>query len=86
MLGCAIVGYFFCKVKAEPAPLLLGLVLGPQLEENLRRAMMLSDGDFNVFITRPISAGLLAVAATILIVMLSPAILKKREEIVESED
>jgi TctA family transporter len=85
MLGCAILGYFFNKVKAEPAPLLLGLVLGPQLEENLRRALMLSDGDFSVFVTRPISAGLLAVAALILIVMLSPTITKKREEIVEAD-
>jgi TctA family transporter len=61
------------------------LPLGPQPEETVRRAMMLSDGDSSVFVTRPISALLLAMAATILIVMLSPAILKKREEIVDAE-
>jgi TctA family transporter len=80
MLGCAIVGYFFIKVGAEPAPLLLGLVLGPQIEEYFRRAMMLSDGDLTVFLQRPISAGLLSVAAILLLLMLSPAITKKRKE------
>jgi putative tricarboxylic transport membrane protein len=80
MLGCAVVGYFFIKIGAEPAPLLLGLVLGPQLEENFRRAMLLSDGDFTVFLRHPISAGLLAVVAILLLAMLSPAVLRKRKE------
>ena len=80
MLGCAVVGYFFIKVGVEPAPLLLGLVLGPQLEENFRRAMLLSDGDFSVFLRHPISAGLLAVVAILLLAMLSPAVLRKRKE------
>jgi putative tricarboxylic transport membrane protein len=80
MLGCAVIGYFFIKVGAEPAPLLLGLVLGPQLEENFRRAMLLSDGDFMVFLQRPISATLLGVAALLILVLLSPAVLKKRKE------
>jgi TctA family transporter len=80
MLGFALVGYFFVKVKAEPAPLLLGLVLGPQLEENFRRAMLLSDGDFTVFLTHPISAVLLAVVAILLLAMLVPAITRKREQ------
>ncbi|WP_026871571.1 tripartite tricarboxylate transporter permease [Inquilinus limosus] len=80
MLGCAVVGYFFVKVKAEPAPLLLGLVLGPQLEEYFRRAMLLSDGDFTVFLSHPISAVLLAVAAVLLLAMLVPAVTRKREE------
>ncbi len=80
MLGFAVVGYFFVKVKAEPAPLLLGLVLGPQLEENFRRAMLLSDGDFTVFLTHPISAVLLAVVAILLLAMLVPAITRKREQ------
>jgi len=84
MLGCSVVGYFFNKVKVETAPLLLGMVLGPQLEENLRRAMMLSGGDFSVFVTRPISAVLLATVAIILLVLMSPAILRKRNEVVES--
>ncbi|CAA0085475.1 Uncharacterised protein [Starkeya nomas] len=80
MLGCAVVGYFFIKVGVEPAPLLLGLVLGPQLEENFRRAMQLSDGDPSVFVTRPISAVLLGIVALMLIAMLSPAVLKTRKE------
>jgi TctA family transporter len=80
MLGFALVGYFFIKVGVEAAPLLLGLVLGPQLEENFRRAMLLSDGDFSVFVRSPISATILAVVAILLLAMLSPAIVKKREE------
>ena len=80
MLGCAVLGYFFIKVGAEPAPLLLGLVLGPQLEENFRRALLLSDGDFLVFVERPISATLLAVAAAMILLLLSPTVFKKRKE------
>ena len=80
MLGCAVIGYFFIKIGVEPAPLLLGLVLGPQLEENFRRAMLLADGDFTVFLRQPISAGLLAVVAILLLAMLSPAIMRKRKE------
>ena len=80
MLGFAVVGYFFIKVGVEAAPLLLGLVLGPQLEENFRRAMLLSDGDFTVFVRSPISAVILAVVALLLLAMLSPVVMKKREE------
>lgn len=80
MLGCAAIGYFFIKVGVEPAPLLLGLVLGPQLEEYFRRAMLLSDGDFSVFLTRPISAGLLAVVALMLVAMLSPVVVRGRKQ------
>ncbi|WP_127092162.1 tripartite tricarboxylate transporter permease [Aquabacter cavernae] len=80
MLGCALVGYFFIKVGVEPAPLLLGLVLGPQLEENFRRAMQLSDGDPSVFVTRPISAVLLGIVVLMLAAMLSPTILRKRKQ------
>ncbi|MFL9824783.1 tripartite tricarboxylate transporter permease [Rhodoplanes sp. SY1] len=80
MLACGLIGYFFIKVGAEPAPLLLGLVLGPQLEENFRRAMMLSDGDFGVFLQRPISATLLGVAALLILVLLSPTVFRKRKE------
>jgi len=75
-----VVGYFFMKLGCEPAPLLLGLILGPMMEENLRRSMLLSRGDWSVFVTRPISAGLLAAAALMLIVVLSPSVKKKREE------
>ncbi|MCO5164345.1 MAG: tripartite tricarboxylate transporter permease [Mesorhizobium sp.] len=75
------VGYVLVKLRCEPAPLLLGFVLGPLLEENLRRAMILSRGDFSTFVTRPISATLLALAAAVLVVMLLPSVRKKREEV-----
>ncbi len=74
------VGYLFLKLECEPAPLLLGFILGPMMEENLRRAMLLSRGDATVFVTRPLSASLLAVAALLLIIIALPAIRKKREE------
>jgi TctA family transporter len=80
MLGCALLGYFFIKVGVEPAPLLLGLVLGPQLEENFRRAMLLADGDFTVFLRRPISATLLALVAILFLLMVFPAIRRSRQE------
>ena len=74
------VGYVFYKLGCEPAPLLLGFILGPMMEENLRRALLLSRGDWSVFVTRPISASLLVVAAVMLAIVLMPAIKKKREE------
>lgn len=75
-----IVGYGFIKLGVEPAPLLLGFILGPMMEENLRRALLLSRGDWAVLLTRPISASLLAVAALLLIIVLLPAVKSKREE------
>ena len=74
------IGYMFIKLGCEPAPLLLGLILGPMMEENLRRSLLLSRGDWSVFVTRPLSASLLAAALLLLIVVLSPSIKKKREE------
>ncbi len=74
------IGYLFVKLECEPAPLLLGFILGPMMEENLRRAMLLSRGDPMTFVTRPLSASLLAVAALLLIIIMLPAIRKKREE------
>jgi len=75
----AAVGYAFIKLGCEPAPLLLGFILGPMLEENLRRALLLSRGDWTTFVTRPLSAGLLLVAALLLVVVLLPAISRERE-------
>jgi putative tricarboxylic transport membrane protein len=75
-----VVGYGFRKLNCEPAPLLLGLVLGPMLEENFRRAMVLSDGDWSVFVTRPISLGFLLLAAALLLTMTLPSIRRGREE------
>src|SRR4051812_13879368 len=71
-------GYWLVKCEFEPAPMLLGMVLGPLMEENLRRAMLIARGDPTVFITRPISAGLIAVAAILLIIALLPTIRKRR--------
>ncbi len=75
-----VVGYAFYKLGCEPAPLLLGFILGPMMEENLRRALLLSRGDWSVFVTRPLSASLLAVALLMLVVVLLPSIKSKREE------
>jgi putative tricarboxylic transport membrane protein len=74
------IGYVFAKLKVEAAPLLLGFILGPMMEENLRRALLLSRGDWSVFVTRPLSAGLLVAALLLMAIVLSPAISKKREE------
>jgi TctA family transporter len=75
-----VVGYMWAKLSVEPAPLLLGFILGPMMEENLRRALLLSRGDWSVFVTRGLSASLLAVAAVMLIVVLLPSVKSKREE------
>jgi TctA family transporter len=75
-----LLGYLFIKLDCEPAPLLIALVLGPMMEENLRRAMTLSRGDPSVFVTRPLSAGLLVVAALLLVMVVLPVVRRKREE------
>ena len=75
-----VVGYALIKLDFEPAPLLLGFVLGPMLEENLRRAMLLSRGSPMVFITHPLSLGLLLVAAALLLIVVLPSVRSKREE------
>ncbi len=75
-----VIGYIFIKLGAEPAPLLLGFILGPMMEENLRRALLLSRGDWSTFVTRPLSAGLLAAAVLMVVIVLLPSIKKKREE------
>jgi putative tricarboxylic transport membrane protein len=81
MVGAfGFIGYLFMKLGMEPAPLLLGFILGPMMEENLRRALLLSRGDWSVFVTRGLSAGLLAAAALLLIIVLLPAVKNKREE------
>jgi putative tricarboxylic transport membrane protein len=74
-------GYIFLKLGCEPAPLLLGYILGPMLEENLRRALVLSRGDYTVFVTRPMSAVMLLMAAGLLVLMVVPAIRAKREAV-----
>ncbi|WAC25874.1 tripartite tricarboxylate transporter permease [Ancylobacter sp. SL191] len=75
-----LIGYVLVKLHCEPAPLLLGFIIGPMLEEYLRRAMLISRGDPLVFISRPISATMLALAALALLVVLLPSVRKKRDE------
>jgi len=74
------VGYVFYKLECEPAPLLLGFILGPMMEENLRRALLLSRGDWTTFATRPLSAGLLLASVAMVLVVTLPAIRSKRQE------
>ena len=75
-----LIGVLFVKLACEPAPLLLGFVLGPMMEENLRRAMLLSRGDPTTFLTRPLSAAMLAAAVLLILVIALPNIRRKREE------
>ncbi len=84
--GFAIVGYIFYKLGCEPAPLLLGFILGPMMEENLRRALLLSRGDWATFATRPLSGALLLAALLMIVVVLLPAIRNKREEAFQDAD
>ena len=79
-------GYTLVRFGCEPAPLLLGFILGPMLEEHLRRAMIISRGDPSVFVTRPISAALLAFSVVVLVVVLLPAVRRKREEVFIEEE
>jgi putative tricarboxylic transport membrane protein len=74
-------GYWLVKHDFEPAPMILGFVLGPLMEENLRRAMLIARGDPTTFLARPISAGLLALAAFMLVLAVLPMIRSKREEV-----
>lgn len=85
LAGFGVLGYIFSKLKCEPAPLLLGFILGPMMEEYLRRALLLSRGDVTVLVTRPISATMLAIAIIALIVVFLPSIQKKREEAFHEE-
>ena len=78
MLMFAALGVFFIKVGAEPAPFILGFILGPLMEENFRRAMMISRGDLTVFLTRPISGFLLFLSLILLIILILPAVRSKR--------
>ena len=81
-----LVGYFLVKMDFEPAPMLLGFVLGPLMEENLRRAMLIARGDPSTFVTRPISAFLMQLSLILLVLAILPNIRERRDEVfVESE-
>ena len=81
-----VLGYIFARLGCEGAPFLLGLVLGPQLEEYFRRAMLLSRGDPLVFIQRPISLSLLLAAAALLVLMILPSLRQARNEAFQEEE
>jgi TctA family transporter len=74
------------KLECEPAPLLLGFVLGPMMEENLRRALLLSRGDPTVFFTRPISLGMLIAAVALLLAIALPNFRRRREAVFEEAE
>ncbi len=77
--GFGLLGVVFVKLDCEPAPLLLGFILGPLMEENLRRALLISRGDATVFLTRPLSLVMLALAALLLLVIVAPTVRKTRD-------
>src|SRR4029078_13471236 len=77
--GFGVLGYIFVKLECETAPMILGFVLGPLMEDNLRRAMRISGGDPMIFINRPIAFGLLIAAAILLVMVALPAIRSGRE-------
>lgn len=85
-IACGAFGYLFYKLQCEPAPLILGFILGPMMEENLRRALLLSRGDPSTFFTRPLSLTLLVMAAALLLLVLVPSIKKTRSVAFAEED
>ncbi|WP_418320135.1 tripartite tricarboxylate transporter permease [Piscinibacter sakaiensis] len=84
--GFTVFGYLLYKLNCEAAPLLLGFILGPMMEENLRRALLLSRGDWTTFVTKPLSASLLFVALMLLVIVALPSIKKQREVAFAEED
>jgi TctA family transporter len=77
-----LIGFVWMRLECPPAPMLLGFVLGPLMEENLRRALLISRGDATVFFTRPISLGFMIATVLIIIIMLAPAVKARREAII----
>jgi TctA family transporter len=78
-----VIGFLWLRLECQPAPLLLGFVLGPLMEENLRRALLISRGDPTVFFTRPISLGFMIATGIILTIMLLPMVKKRRAAITD---
>jgi TctA family transporter len=81
-----LVGYVLYKLQCEPAPLLLGFILGPLIEENMRRALLISHGDFSVFVQRPISASFLVLTAVLVVILAAPMVRSKREQVFHEEE
>jgi len=83
-----VLGYICVKLECEPAPMILGFILGPLMEENMRRAMLLSRGDPFVFVSpaKPISLGFIIASVILLVIVALPALRKKREEVFVAEE
>jgi TctA family transporter len=81
-----VLGYGLIKLGGEPVPLLLGFVLGPLLEDHLRRSLIISRGDPSIFVNRPISAVLLAMAVAAVVIAVLPAIRRSRETVFKEEE
>ena len=81
-----LAGYVFRKLECEPAPMILGFILGPMMEENFRRAMLLSQGDFTVFVREPISLLFLVLSAVLLALTLIPSFRKRRDAVANTEE
>jgi TctA family transporter len=86
MAGFGVFGYILKKLECEPAPMILGFILGPMMEGHMQRALLISRGDISVFVREPISAGLLVVAAIALVAALLPSIRKTRKVALADED
>jgi putative tricarboxylic transport membrane protein len=84
--GFGLFGYALVKFGFEPAPLLLGFVLGRLMEEKLRQALVISRGSFNTFIDHPISATLLAVSLILMVIAILPSIRQSREQVFKEAD
>ncbi len=79
LAGLSAIAYVLLKLDCEPAPLILGFILGPMMEEQMRRAMMINFGDVTVFVTRPLSAAFLIAAALMMLLIALPSLRAKRE-------
>ena len=82
----AVIGFLFHKLGFEPAPLILGFILGPMMEENLRRALLMARGDWSIFVTRPIAAVMIGISVMLMIAIMLPAISRKRKEVFAEEE
>jgi putative tricarboxylic transport membrane protein len=85
MLFFGVSGYLFRKLNYEPAPLVLAFVLGPMLEQNLRQALILSDGSLRVFLTRPLSLGALVISLFLLLSAVLPSLQRRRKAVISEE-
>lgn len=83
--AAGVIGYFLVRLRCELAPLVLGFVLGPLMEEHFRRAMLISEGSLTTFVERPISAVLIGMCVVVLVIICLPVVLRRREEVFVEE-